>query len=274
MSELKADLIEIIGMNGVPAVECGRSLPIARRKADGFTCVLEISETVQQWESPERSQEYLGDGRWTSFKTPLPVPKSCVDQSNGVVSVQPMALFENDMLLDFAARRPRYDQFDGEYLQWRALLGPKEGYWGTCASEGVVERILNDWSKGLIQRFDSVHAQLDRDDLRPVADFALCAARSKELRWQAYLRYALCLPADRLNRTFKRFIQPEFPKLTWESFSEELSRFRDSLNLVFPPAISAVPVEAATTQKSKKLGRLAGVSRAATSAPQEPAVLQ
>ena len=46
MITLKAIEIEIVGFNGAPLVECGLSLPVARRKSDGAFCVLNLSRTI------------------------------------------------------------------------------------------------------------------------------------------------------------------------------------------------------------------------------------
>ena len=225
MSSLKASEIEIVGFNGAPLVECGRSLPIAKRKSDEQHCVLDLSRGVDTlvWHSHDEAASFAEARQWTELERSVSVPNACVELSTGSITVQPMVVFENETLLDVANRVPRPDHHDGQYLMWQALKGTDSGNFAACASGPAVEAILDDWAEGLLKRFDAmIGVSRDRVDLKRIADFALCAARSRDLRWKAYLRYAAAQEPDQVKRTFDRFIHAEFPRVSWEYFLSEL----------------------------------------------------
>jgi len=240
MSSLKAGEIEIVGFNGAPLVECGRSLPIAKRKSDGKHCVLDLSrgEHALVWHNQEEADSFAEARQWTQLERPVSVPNACVERSTGSITSQPMVVFENETLLDVANRVTRPDHHDCQYLMWQALKGADSGNFAACASGPAVEAILDDWAEGLLKRFDAmISISRDRADLKRIADFALCAARSRDLRWKAYLRYAAAQEPDQVKRTFDRFIHAEFPNVSWENFISELKTLQavwDS-QPVFPP---------------------------------------
>lgn len=230
MNSLLARDIEIIGFNGLPLVDCGRALPVVRRKHDGAVCVLDLSRGSDSigWHNPDEAAEFLKSKRWTALSKPPAIPKSCVDGSLGTIATQPIVVFENEDLLDTAERIPRPDHLDGEYLMWQPLGEAYPKYFAAVASGDAIEAMLNDWSTGLLNRFDAmIGLGRDRADLKRIADFALCAACDRLLRWKAYLRYAATQEVDNVPRTFDRFIRPEFPKVSWEAFVEELKKLRD-----------------------------------------------
>lgn len=235
MSSLKANEIEIVGFNGAPLVECGRALPIAKRKSDGWHCVLDLSRGVDGlvWHSQEEAASFAEARKWTELVRSVSVPNACVESSTGFVTTQPMMVFENETLLDVANRVPRPDHHDLEYLIWQPLKVGDSGSFAACASGPAVEAILDDWAQGLLRRFDAMFGQNpDRADLKRIADFALCAARSRELRWKAYLRYAAMQEPDRMRPTFDRFVYTEFPKVNWDCFLNELKNLRDILKVL------------------------------------------
>jgi hypothetical protein len=245
MSSLKASEIEIVGFNGAPLVECGRSLPIAKRKSDGQHCVLDLSRGVDTlvWHSQEEAASFAEARQWTELERPVSVPNACVDTSTGAITTQPMLVFENETLLDVANRVPRPDHHDGQYLMWQALKGADPGSFAACASSPAVEAILDDWAEGLLKRFDAMIGQhQDQADLKRIADFTLCAARSRTLRWKAFVRYAAAQEPDRVKPTFDRFVHGEFPQVSWESFLNDLKTMRDVWS-VLPPATTTVPVK-------------------------------
>jgi hypothetical protein len=43
LKPMHADELKIVGFNGAPPVECGRSLPVVRRGSDGMYCVLDLA---------------------------------------------------------------------------------------------------------------------------------------------------------------------------------------------------------------------------------------
>lgn len=244
MNTLQASEIEIVGFNGEPLVECGRSLPIAKRKSDGQHCVLDLSRGMNAlvWHTQEEATSFAEARQWTEFVRSVPVPNACVETSTGTITTQPMVIFENEMLLDVANRVPRPAHQDGQYLLWQSLKGADSCNFAACTSGPAVEAILDDWAVGLLQRFDAmIGMSRDRADLKRIADFALCAARSRNLRWKAFLRYAATQEPDQVKRTFDRFIHAEFPNVSWDTFISE----RKTLQVVwdsqpiFPPVSHA-----------------------------------
>ena len=262
MSSLKASEIEIVGFNGAPLVECGRSLPIAKRRSDGQHCVLDLSRGIDAlvWHNSEDAAAFAKARQWTELVKPVAVPNACIDPTTGTITAQPMVIFEIDTLLDVANRVPRPDLRDGAYLMWRALKGAGADSFAACASGEVVEAILNDWADGLLQRFDAmIRVSQDRADLKRIADFALCAARSRDRRWKAFLSYAAVQDADRVKPTFDRFIHAEFPNVSWDDFLCELKTRRDvwASQPVFAPKSPA-----ASGQSNVTTPKLAGIASA------------
>jgi hypothetical protein len=230
MSVPKANEIEIVGFNGEPLVECGRALPIAKRPSVGRYCVLDLSRGVDAlvWYTKEEADRFAANRQWTELERSVSFPRACFDASTGDFTSQPMVVFENEMLLDVANRVPRPDHYDGQYLTWQAVKGERTGFFAACASGAAVEAILDDWADGLLARFDAIfRTTRDREDLRRSADFALCAARSRNLRWRCYLRYTATQEPDKVKRTFDRFIHPEFPDTSWNEFCVEMRAMKD-----------------------------------------------
>ena len=259
MSSLKANEIEIVGFNGAPLVECGRSLPIAKRKSDGQHCVLDLSRGIDAlvWHTSEEAADFAKAQQWTELVKPVSVPKSCIETATGTITAQPMVIFENDTLLDVANRVPRPDHCDGAYLMWQALKGADSDCFAACASGPTVEAMLNDWADGLLQRFDAlIRVSQERVDLKRIADFALCAARSRDRRWKAFLSYAAVQDADRVQPTFDRFIQAEFPNVSWDAFLSELKTLRD----VWANQPVFAPKSPAAGQSHSASPKLAGIA--------------
>ena len=255
MSSLKASEIEIVGFNGAPLVECGRSLPIAKRKSDGQHCVLDLSRGVDAlvWHSPEEAASFAKARQWTELVRSVLVPIACVETSTGAITTQPMVIFENETFLDVANRVPRPDHHDLECLIWRTLKGADADTFAACASGPAVEAILNHWAEALLERFDAMMGMCrDRADLKRIADFALCAARSRDLRWKAFVRYAAAQEPDRVKPTFDRFIRAEFPNVSWENFISE----RKTLQAILESQPVFLPVLHVSTNCSSTVPKL------------------
>lgn len=231
--------LEIVGFNGAPLVECGRALPVARRKSDGLYCVLELrSDTAPTaWHTKEEADAYAASRRWTRFRLPVIVPRSCLNESEGMLVRQPMVVFADEAMLDTADRIPRPVVFGADYLFWRPVPGYPETLQATCGATETIEALLDDWSAGVLERFEAMYHQgRDRPYMKRIADFALSAARSRTLRWKSYLRYALVQEPDHVRRTFESFTQREFSDVTWEHFLKELKSLSDVLKIVSIPA--------------------------------------
>lgn len=254
--------LEIVGVNGAPLVECGRSLPVARRKSDGFHCVLQIPKDDDPitFHAPEEAESYAATGRWTKIEGTIQIPRSCFSEKSASFTRQPMMIFADDKLLDQADRLPRPDWFDGERFFWRRLEGNDESIHAACGSEETIERMLDEWSQLLMKRFDAwYYYHRDQDYLKRLADFALCAAKSRGLRWKAYLRFALAQEPEKIRRTFDAFTLREFPDTSWERYKEEIKDLNDILS-------NRMPFEPLNVEKSDNTStesKLRGIARVA-----------
>lgn len=253
--------LEIVGFNGAPLVECGRSLPVARRKSDGWHCVFQIPKANDaiSFYSPEEAESYASLGRWTKIRSSLALPMSCIDPSDGGFSRQPIMIYANDKFLDQADRVPRPDLINGEYLIWRRLVGYDDSFQAACGSEESIERLLNEWAQSLMNRFDIwYYYHRDREYLKYMADFTLCAAKSRELRWKAYLRFASVQEPEKVRRTFDAFTRREFPGVAWEYYLHQIKELQDVLTNVRPVESSNHVMTSHISTESKLRG-IAGV---------------
>jgi hypothetical protein len=265
MNQIGWDEIEIVGFNGAPLVECGRALPVARRNADGAHCVLDLLRPGGElnWYAEGEAKSYADAQRWTLFDNPINLPQSCVAAGEKEAARQPMVVFVDDRLLDTADRVPHPHLWKNEYLIWRHLKGQSSSIQAACASDAAVETLLDDWADGLLKRFDAMFP-IDREHqyVCHVADFTLCAARSRTLRWKAYVRYALVQEADRVRRTFDSFTNQEFPDVPWDGFVRELESLRDVLCAQHvPQAAPSLPaVSSSVVTATFKLKDIAAIS--------------
>ena len=240
--------LEIVGFNGKPLVECGRALPVARRKADGQHCVLDLTNGPEnlQWYPQEVGYQFANEHRWTLFGSPLNLPKKCFDETQSFVE-RPMVVYTNQRLLDYADRQFLPEMWNKEYLIWKKLTSSHDDYQATCGTSSCIETLMNDWANGLLKRFDAM-LRIGRDNeyLLRVADFALCAAIDRPVRWEAYLRYSLAQKPDKVRRTFNSLIGREFKDVTWEDFIEN----RHKLSDVLLSGLSTKSVEPVTVSSS------------------------
>ncbi|MCO6459494.1 MAG: hypothetical protein J5I93_29630 [Pirellulaceae bacterium] len=252
--------LEIVGLNGAASVECGRALPIVRRKSDGAHAVLDLSvpDAPLTWYPEGQAMDMLAKGRWTRLASPLTVPYGCRDATGRDLIVQPMMVFADETLLDMADRLPHPVSFSEERLTWRRLESRSDKVQAACASAPAVERLLDLWGDSLLQRFDAMfRAGRDRDYLRRIADFALCAARNKSLRWKTFTYYATVQDADRVRSTFDKFIQREFPSADWGEFLDATSRLREYLGRA--PVVN-VPPTAFSSELQVVLSKVRGIA--------------
>lgn len=246
MTDLCADDLEIVGFNGTPQVDCGRTLPVLRRRSDGMFCVLRSPEgSTLTWYGEDEAKEFAQKGRWTQLREPLSLPRSCLSETGGHIMRQPMAVHVSQTLLETTRLGTWPANFQGEPFEWRLLEQHNDSIRASCGSSEAVEALMDYWAKALQKRFDDEYRQgHEPPSLKRIADFMLCAARSRPLRWQGYLRFALAQEHDRVRPTFDSFIRGEFSDATWERFLEHIKSLGDVLKVV--PASSS-----AATARSK-----------------------
>jgi hypothetical protein len=257
MSDWRDEELEIVGFNGRPLVECGRALPVVRRQSDRMYGILQSpqEDTPIAWHTEDEADAFAKSGRWTRFASPIRLARTCFSESNGRLAGQLMVLFADEGMLDTADRLPRPNVHSEQYFVWRRLAGYPETIQAACGPAESIERLLDDWAQGLLRRFDAMyHLGRDRGYLKRIADLALCAARSRTLRWRAYLRYASVQDADQVRRTFESFTHREFPNVTWEAFLDEVKSLCGVLRAVPAVGAQAAPPSSSATALPKVRG--------------------
>jgi hypothetical protein len=243
-----ADELEIVGFNGAPLVECGRTLPVARRKSDRMHCVLGSVEdsALLSWHDEEEVIEFAESRRWTRLREPLLLPRSCISDPGGRLLRQPMVVYAARSFLENAGVVDWPNRFGGEVFLWRGLdpshglhstarrsAGPDDLTQAACGSAVSVEALLDDWAIALERRFDAMYQHChDRESLKEVADLMLCSAENRPLRWQAYLRYAMVQQPERRKKIFEAFVRHEFPDTAWEAYFNEIKSLDEALKSI------------------------------------------
>ena len=265
MNSLNSE-VEIVGFNGRPLVECGRALPVARRKSDGKHCVVDLQNGAESlhWHAEAEAIHFASEERWTLFRSPLNIPKSCGSETQ-LIAVQPLVVYTNQSLLDNADRQFLPESWEGEYLIWRRLTNQPDDVRATCATSNAVAKLMNHWADGLLKRFDAM-LRLGRDHeyLLRIADFALCAANDRSKRWEAFLRYSIAQTPDKVQRTFETMIGREFSSVTWEAFMECRGKLTDVLNtgLVAPFAQPSSVIPSTSSSIATALPKVRGIAAA------------
>jgi hypothetical protein len=258
MNGHQKEMLEIVGFNGAPSVECGRALPILRRASDGMYCVLETDfRAATTWFAEEEAIAFASAGRWTEFESPVPLSRSDGASFDGQGMQPLMVIFAAQSLLDYAAHATWPVQVRGEFLRWRHFRGHAESIRAACARANIVESLLDDWATRLRNRYDASYgAGGEQDTLKRIADYMLCASKNRALRWQAYLRYALAQAPDRLRPVFDTFTKSEFPAVPWQSYVDQMDDLRRLLKSV-PAGKSQF---AASTSSTAVSGKLRGIA--------------
>jgi len=246
MTALISSDLEIVGLNGVPSVECGRSLPVVRRESDGMYSVLKTvtDPAALSWYDEEDAAAFAESKRWTKLREPLPFRASYVSGEDGPLIRQPMMIHVAIELLAAAGLSARPETHSGESLLWNPLEQQDDEIRAACCSADCVEALLDAWGACLKKRFDEAYLlKTEKASLKRITDYMLCAARSRTLRWQAYLRHALAQQPEGVEQTFKFFTKNEFPDVSWDRFLEEIKVLGKVL-AGMPPATSSPPITA------------------------------
>ena len=260
MSERGKEVLEVAGFNGVPSVECGRSLPIVRRPSDGMYCVLETeTQALATWFSEEEAIAFAKAGRWTRLGYPVPFSRSKSSISNGQSTQPVMVIFADQSLLDYAGQPTWPVQVRGEFLRRCHLLGRSESIRAACAPANIVEALLDDWAGCLQKRYDAMYGAGREQEVPTHCRLYARAAKSRAIRWQAYLRYALAQSPERVRQVFDTFTKSEFPDVPWQSYldqMEDLGRLLKSVTAGKPQSTVPAPAQSATVRS--KLQGIAG----------------
>jgi hypothetical protein len=262
MSDWRDEELEIVGFNGRPLVECGRALPVVRRPSDRMHCILQspLEDTPIAWYTEDEADAFAASGRWTKFASQIILGQTCFTESDGRFAGALMVVFADEGMLDTADRLPRPNAYHDQRFGWRRLAGYPETIQAACGSAEAIEQLLDDWAHGLLRRFDAMyHLGRDPEYLKRIADFALCAARSRTLRWKAYLRYASVQDPDQVRRSFESFTHREFPDATWEAFLYEVKSLCGVLRAVPAVGSQAAPPSSSPATALPKVRGIAAV---------------
>ena len=258
MNGHEKEMLEIVGLNGAPSIECGRALPIVKRTSDGMYRVLESEiQAAATWFSEDEAIAFANAGRWTRFDGSIPFASSCGSGPDGRPAQPLMVIFAAQSLLDYTARATWPVRVRGESLRWCHLLGRAESIRAACASAKTVEALLDEWANCLQKRYDAMYgAGGEQDVLKRTADYMLCAAKTRAIRWQAYLRYALAQSPERVRQIFDTFTKNEFPDVPWQSYVDQMEDLRCLLKSV--PA--GKPQSAAPAPSAAVRSKLQGIA--------------
>ncbi len=153
---------------------------------------------------------------------------------------QPMMIHVASMLLTAAGLSARPDSYRDESLLWNPLETQHDEFRAACGSAESVEALLDEWGECLKKRFDEAYLlKPERAPLKRITDYMLCAARSRTLRWQAYLRHALAQQPEGVEQTFKFFTKNEFPEVPWNEFLGAIKALGEVLAATPSPPITA-----------------------------------
>jgi len=229
LAGVPAEDLEIVGFNGTPSVECGRAIPVARRKSTDayFRLVLPPGDVFPPTHSAAEIDAFVREGRLTLLTDPLPLRPALLATGAQRPPPQPLILWASRDLFD-ALGGTRPERADGQPLTWRGVREADPPAWASCASQDAVVHLLDFWGRAALLKADG--RLRDPDDqtwgaVRRLADVGLCAAVEGPLRYRLYVRYAAALSLspepERVRRTFDLLVHKEFPDSTWERFNAD-----------------------------------------------------
>lgn len=225
-AEFETQNLSVIGMDGTTLVQCGTSLPVVQQ-SNGEFCLFEMdSKSSRTWYAPALFADYRQEGHLSAFTRPILCSKFLS------TSEQPLVLFVNDDFLEEAeAQRPI--NYQGTRVTWTRIEGESVTTWATCLPETAANEWLDFCAKQLLQKIDDrLHegdlvVEAEREQLLKWSDLGLCAATEAQTRWNLYLRYGVAFTSkERLRQMFDKFVKPEFPMSTWDSYDKEMCQIR------------------------------------------------
>jgi hypothetical protein len=204
------------------------------------------------WYAESEAVAFAQAKRWTMFAEPLAVPATCFSADSRELTGQPLVVFADDHVLEEADRVRRCEHWRSDCFVWRRLKDAPKTIFAACGLATNIESLLDNWAAGLLRQFGDVYRSGDdRERLKRIADFALCATTSRTLRWDAYVCFALCQEPNRVQRTFDTFTHREFPEVSWDEF---LARVRTRREILAAQGPVPQPPDA-TNKWSLNLGR-------------------
>jgi hypothetical protein len=234
-----ADL-EVVGLNGRPAVDCGFSLPIVRHKpSDRFALLGRLGERLK-WDARGVIDEFAQLGRLTLLESPFPLQAETRaklyhdSESLPVVAwATPIFLASVEHPQSFGVTVAAMVAMEENTQHQEVLLrGDAETvnafFW--LSNTRDVTSWCDQRAKELIQVYDHglTSGPPDWPNLERIADFGLCAARDAGLRYALFVRYCAAmyfntgLPAERALTQYRVFVRNEFKSVTWDRFREDM----------------------------------------------------
>lgn len=231
MTTSQAHPYTIIGMNGFPHVECGRSRAIVRE-----------AESPHFFKSGEHRREWpistYDDFVHTKRITPVAPP----------IAFASTATFDiNDAIVVYISRDLKpylgaaLDVEPFADLPWSRLVCETNGLMATCLSSWTANLLLRRMASTLIEATSDLLRRILASDAEKassneaerVAHAALSAALVSSDRYSAFIRYgaALRLSGDETPflDLFDTFVAREFPSVNLEQFRKETDHLRRRL---------------------------------------------
>lgn len=221
--------LEIIGLEGMPEVECSRSSAIVRNRSDQAFAKVSTNGEIHQWHPPEYLEDLIREQRITRFEEAFSIPQSVINGNE--LSPLIIVYITNAFISDAKIHPPASWKQEG--IEWHPLDCGADAL-GACLSLETAEQLLDDWAETLIKQIDEYlkdNAGDYSEELERLADLGLCAGVSTSLRWRLYLRYGVSLPPDRVRGMFDLFIHPEFPDCSWQDYVEQMNSLRDMIKV-------------------------------------------
>lgn len=217
----RKELYELIGMEGNLAVECGRTAPVIRRKADNMFAKVLSDGTISTWHDPILLVDHVQMQRTTRFVEPQPLPESVVSLDGN--ELMPMTMvYVTQLFMTVTGMHCTENSYVGSNpVMWYPL---EEEGWAACLACEAATTLLDEWAGRIkVQLDNAIKAGNDAEWIKSLSDVGLCAAVSPQERWNLYIRHGVALSQQYLKGIFDTFIRHEFPTAVWANFVQEVS---------------------------------------------------
>ena len=242
---------EIVGFDGTPKIECGRSLPILRhRSTDTYGIPLNAAASPTDLSTFTRGDfsSWATEGRIT--KLPKPIPSF-----HQAVALYIRADFLKQGRLSLRSIAPKMK------LHWQALPETSPPAWATIVPSAASTALLDNWaahfrdlSTRLLERHLASPDENKRRQAESAAQVARAAAVTPRLRSEVLLRHGLAVflspTPERLNTITNIIVRKELPQWRPDDFMALVRYLRDLLSARTPPQAGTPPSTAAASPHS------------------------
>lgn len=187
---------KIIGMNGMPVVQCGGSMVVVERSDDGMISIFHPGSDPSAWYHRDEV------GTWTEFETPVEMQADWLNK-------EIRALYMDTKDLDLPMVR--------EHDSW-VRTKEYEDIYVLCGTEGYICSIRNSMATKVMENLRKTLSEMHE-----IADVGLCLVEDKEVRLEFYLYYCSTMALPKAKQIFDTFVAVQYPELTWDDFLERTS---------------------------------------------------